>query len=59
MRGVEQQGKNRFKLTYVHPEKEDMDLVIVVEMRERKSKMKLVNSNGVSSTLKSEDSGGG
>ncbi|AMM53400.1 hypothetical protein TQ32_02020 [Pyrococcus kukulkanii] len=42
LRGVEQQGKNRFKLTYVHPEKEDTDLVIVVEVRERKSKMKLV-----------------
>jgi hypothetical protein len=42
LRGVEQQGEDRFKLTYVHPEKEDTDLIIVVEVKERKSKMKLI-----------------
>jgi len=41
LRGVEQQGKSRFKLTYVHPEMDDMDLIIVVEAKERKSKMRL------------------
>ncbi|AHL22308.1 hypothetical protein [Thermococcus nautili] len=41
LRGVEHQGGNRFKLTYVHPESRGMDLVIVVEARERKSKMRL------------------
>ena len=44
LRGIEHQGGNRFKLTYVHPESRGMDLyglVIVVEARERKSKMRL------------------
>ena len=42
LRGVEQQGESRFKLTYLHPELEDMDLIIVVGARERKSKMRLI-----------------
>jgi len=41
LRGVEQQGEDRFKLTYLHPEMDDMDLIIVVEARERRSKMRL------------------
>ncbi|QDA31876.1 hypothetical protein FH039_10050 [Thermococcus indicus] len=41
LRGVEQQGDSRFKLTYLHPEKEGMDLIIVVDVKERRSRMKL------------------
>jgi len=41
LRGVEQQGKNRFKLTYLHPEGKGMDLIIVVDVKEGKSKMRL------------------
>ena len=41
LRGVEQQGEHRFKLTYLHPEKEGMDLIIVVDVKERGSKMRL------------------
>lgn len=41
LRGVEQQGESRFKLTYLHPEREDMDLIIVVEVKEKRSKMNL------------------
>ena len=41
LRGVEQQGENRFKLTYLHPERKDMDLIIVVDVKERRSKMDL------------------
>ncbi len=41
LRGVEQQGKNRFKLTYLHPEVDGMDLIIVVDAKERRSKMNL------------------
>ncbi len=35
LRGVEQQGESRFKLMYLHPEMDDMDLIIVVEGLER------------------------
>ena len=41
LKGVEHQGEDRFKLTYLHPELEGMDLIVVVEAREVKSKMKL------------------
>ncbi|MCD6523964.1 MAG: hypothetical protein J7K48_03065 [Thermococcus sp.] len=41
LRGVEQQGENRFKLTYLHPERDGMDVIIVVDVREKKSKMRL------------------
>lgn len=41
LRGVEEQGDGRFKLTYLHPEREGYDVIIIVDAKEKKSKMSL------------------